>query len=1193
MSSLGGARNRFCKRVIQDLPADLEAMECDDPLGILRHHVPRLIDGIARHKDTRQPAYAYRTSFSIPGSPPSSRLRSAGGNIPFHFAKNMVAGRTAQAFDNYARGKGAGSERGAPGHGAVEEIEVGVEAGPVPGVEPGIDGSAKDAYMRGHGGRDGGPADGWTNLNDPADWNAIEAFERDRRLTPGGNPPGISIFYERAPALFDDIAQQAECPASLRRTIVKEQTRVAVGKPTSQRKARDGVRWTDERAFDVYAWIKTRPLWPGDVGTDARPVRVSQGRAVQTHLAGEGEYHAGLSADARGRIRAGMIDLVQRQCNPASQMDAGWFVPMTICDHVPDGLNDPLNNHFHWLMGTRRARYKDDGSLEFEAKKVGVITREDWIDVMREDLARSTNTELAAIDADVRYHPGTLAAMGIDATAQRKLHGRRTVLERAGFSTELGLSNDIEGWRRAFAGAAKEHDANVAAVNRRFASAARHDAARGAEIEAAALRHEAAQIQILIDMSRSRAARTARFAPEYAAAATSPRATAGWLARGREAEDYLSRLDIELTLERDAVAELIGRAARREAEATASISRTAAPAIVATVASAERPPELIVTSRATEAHRAVDVIARAPLLVVAGPNGLLVERRDDPDNLVGEVDLAGAREQKRLVAIRAVQQRELAQVQAFARRHGAAALFDDDCDTHSAWFRGALLKWRDTPVMQRYVAEREARVEQERQAGVRERYARRTTRSATEDVDLDALPSLADVPFLGDLWADAQRSPEPRVSRDDPAVRNHSAGGLAKEPVQAGQFIAPSPAPVQPAPVRPSTARPSPAPRSPLPSSTRAVIWTEVERNHRDHVAWRAERRNKEVADGIARALTDRVGGDHAITPYAARLIEKVGMGFDPAGVASKISPAGATLAQRDAAEIGVLSRDPVFRAHIEATLRHEPTVARLVAAAPPATSGPDFLGRVAVHHDRIRFGSAATAVPGAQTVFRTPLEWAQATLAIVAERAMPLSRQDGLVGIHDSDVLRLSHYNYVGLLHPSIQHALDVQRRIQIEVEREILSRVRTGALKFEASIKQDRLSREVTTSVRLLGGTSEERTFIALRQFDGAFYFRSREAAAGLPADAPALRHGNAVVRAWLEARDEGAALAVIDMLARQVRDLGGLGGTSGMADIDARALGAMSKPTPVRAPHVKRRGRGPRTRLPSQPGRDDPSR
>ena len=222
MASLAGFGKRFCRRVIRELPEDLEAMECEDPLGVLRHHIPRLIDGIARHTGTRQPAYARRALFGIPGSPPYTRLRSAQGHIPFHFAKNVVEGRTARAFDDYARGKerdGVLEQEG----GQVQDIEAAID-------KSDIDGAAKDAYLRNHGGPGGGPAEGWTNLRAPSDWDTIEAFERDRRANPDGKPPGISIFYDRAPRLFDRLGSDPACPAGLQKVIGKEQARAAAGR---------------------------------------------------------------------------------------------------------------------------------------------------------------------------------------------------------------------------------------------------------------------------------------------------------------------------------------------------------------------------------------------------------------------------------------------------------------------------------------------------------------------------------------------------------------------------------------------------------------------------------------------------------------------------------------------------------------------------------------------------------------------------------------------------------------------------------------------------------------------------------------------------------------------------------------------------------------------------------------------------
>ena len=206
----------------------------------------------------------------------------------------------------------------------------------------------------------------------------------------------------------------------------------------------------------------------------------------------------------------------------------------------------------------------------------------------------------------------------------------------------------------------------------------------------------------------------------------------------------------KLTAERDGVAERLLRAKALEVEATALL---AAPRREEPVRSLDQ----LTAVSAGDPHRAVDIIARAPLFVDAADGRLFVDRRDDPDGLVAGVDLSGV--QRRLVGIRAAQQRELAQVQAFARRHGAHALFDDTCQTHSAWFRGAVAKWRDAPVLQRYLAQRDADVAIDRERDIRMRDLR-PHRRADRHHDVEGatdLRSLADIPFLGDLASDGRR----------------------------------------------------------------------------------------------------------------------------------------------------------------------------------------------------------------------------------------------------------------------------------------------------------------------------------------------------------------------------------------------------------------------------------------------------
>ncbi len=1208
MASVLDFQKRFSRRVIGALPADLAAMECEDAMQVLRHWVPRLIDQIDDGGGKRRPAYARRAYFSIPASPPVSRLRSAKGYIPFHFSRNLVAGRTAKAFDDYARGKAqvAGTGRESETAQAVEGLAEGrmEEASahvPEDGRAGGVDGATKHAYLSSHGGVDGGPARGWSNLRDAADWHAIEAVERDGRVRPDGNPPGLSLFYQRAPALFDALAHQPECPRLLAALIASEQARAAEGRPLSARKARDGIRWVDARAFDTYAWIKAQPGWPHDADAGQRPVRVSEGRAVQTHVAGEGEYPAILDAAARLRIRTGLVALVQRQRNPTSDTGAGWFVPMTICDHAPDGLNDPLNDHYHWILGTRRARYTEAGTLAFEPRKVHAMTRADWLAVMRAEVARLTNIELTAAGADVLYHPGTLAEMGIDAVPQQKLHAHATVLERAGVSTARGLANTAEGWRRAFVSADRDHEAALAEIEAALpGDTPVHKEARRDRIEAADLRHEAAQIALLAAMSTSRAERTLRFAPAYADRASSPTVAAGWRTRGEEAARHFAHLDLELAPERADIARRLARAERLEREADerlaaarrADARRAEDHRIEARRTEVRRIEDLRVYwqaagARSREVHRAVDLIMAAPLLVTAQDGQMLVAATDDPGGLVAAVDLSAV--QPRLIGIHAAQQRELAQVQAFARRHGAAALFDDACETHSPWFRKAVTRWREAPVMQRYLAEREASLMQEREQALRERYARRGQR----DIDnLAELPSLADVPYLGDLAGAGSRGDDHVPVRDADAAAPVVAGMPPVASVQPASTQHAAPA-QQPAGLgdhsgRPAQAvRPSPQSRAPAPP---ALVWSEMEQRHRSLVAWREERTRRQVASAIEAALAQRVG-ERAFTPYAVRLLLKVGQGFDTASVPSRPEPGGPSLDQRDAAEIGVLSRDPRFRAALVAAQARDAGLIRRLGALPPA-AGPDVLGRVGMAQDRLVFGPARDA---AGETLRTPLEWAERTLALVAERQLPLTRQDGLVGIHDAEVLRLSHGNYPGLLHPAIQHALEVQRRIQVETERGLLAQVRAGRLLLETHLEHDRSADASRTRVRLVGESAEAQAFVAQRQFDAGFYFRCREAAAGQPANAPVLRHDQPVVRAWLEACDEGAALPVRNLLAREVRKLPDVRDlrTDNMVEADAKTLAHLLAPGPALVRPRPGGRRNLRPGLRQQPGRPAPSR
>lgn len=735
MAAVKEFMKRAAKRVKDELDDEIDPDDYRGLLRAIRRSAKRERDRIDRHKEPgRRQAWQLPAMFNIPGSPALARISSAGGNIPFHFAKNDVRGREASAFDLYATGKAVRSED----YAALEERA-----------------SEYDGYMADHGGPDERPPAGYTNLDQNDDirkrqWRAIEERELSERPNAGGNGPGITFHYHRAPQYFDQIAGDGKCPVSLARLIQKEQRRAASGKPISDSRRERGTRWSDEAAFATWSWLKEHPLWSGSRNEPGRIASLSEGRAVQTHLAGEGEYHHLLSAKARARIQMSLVAFVQAQANDPSQCSDGSFIPMTIFDHEPDKLNDPRNNHFHFLLGTRRAQHDANGQLVFDDKKVNALTRKDWLKRMRVELARLTNIELAAIDCPQRFHAGTLKQMAVtevdpDIVPMKKLNGRATVLERAGFPTEIGLDNDLEGWRRKFA----EADRQYALRKQKLEAEALK--AKEQLLHAARLRHEADIISILVEMTLSRPTQTKRYAPEYASAAKSVSATEGWASRAKGAAEWIAKLGPDLAVEHAAMATRISEAERIEALAA---TPEQAPGEVYDILQQRR-----ARIAAPDAHRAVDIIAKAPLLISLRDGALTIDGVDDPDGLVADVDLGQV--QARLAALRANQQRELAQVQAFARKHGVDALDDMNEGRTSLWLRDAARKWRDTPVMDRWknAAARPSDSDRTNLAAAAVRRSRRRSRRRLDERAtgtsrwLDDVPALHDVPFLNELRA--------------------------------------------------------------------------------------------------------------------------------------------------------------------------------------------------------------------------------------------------------------------------------------------------------------------------------------------------------------------------------------------------------------------------------------------------------
>ena len=475
-------RERYCRRVVRDLPDDLQPEDWDI-LGVLRSRVAKQL--AAQASPARgTPVWNRKPQFNIPASPPSSRPVSAGNERSFHLGVNEPAERSARSFDRYAASKGA--------------IATALNVAKTPEHEEAAGAAIYDAYAVSHGGAAELIPDHYTNLSsDPeiraGQWDAIEAHERSLRVNCEPGPPRIAIFYERAPELFDRAALLAGCPEGLHTLIAKEQRRVAAGKVLPPRKQTLGAEWVNDGAPGAQAWLERLSGWDADGDSQRRLSRTSEGRAVLTHVSGEIEYPVELAGnlEARRTIRLGLAAWLDSQRNKDDTTGDDSILPIAVFDHLPDRINDRRNVHCHFLVGTRRVTVGEDGSLSFAEHKVNVISRKGFHERLRGKFADLVNVELERIAVDQRLHPGTHDEMGIDgAIPNRKLFGRAVILERAGVPTTYGLDNDIENWRRRFARARKSYDARLAEIEDTKAS----DALKATIRRAALLRYEAEEI---------------------------------------------------------------------------------------------------------------------------------------------------------------------------------------------------------------------------------------------------------------------------------------------------------------------------------------------------------------------------------------------------------------------------------------------------------------------------------------------------------------------------------------------------------------------------------------------------------------------------------------------------------------------------------------------------------------------------
>ncbi|WP_156678171.1 hypothetical protein [Sphingomonas profundi] len=846
MASLSSLRRRASRRMIPgDVPEDLADL-LDDPVQLLGGRVRELVDGITRH-DRGKAAFDRRPLFGIPGSPASARLTSAKGEQSFHLTKNAVATRSAAAFDSYAaRHHDEGSDQGA------EEIARSA--------------AVFDSYAEGHGNL-GETSTTFLTTLDPdgkvrtGQWDRIEAFEHAQRTQSTGGPPRLNLRYEADPDFMLAVAQRNECPASLRDIILAERDRVARGIALPRRKQEVGVAWIDDAAPKTMAWIEELDRASGatkaraDRSAASPPFKLSAGRATRTVFAGDASFHRLLDGTARQAILQGLNAFIQAQGRSELADAEPGFIAVMFAEHRADRLNNPDNDHCHLQHAERLITINADGDLNFAPTKVAAFTRRDWPKRLRCEFARLSNIELERLGADIRLNPHTHEAMGIEGPTHRHLRGAATVLERAGTPTEHGMSNDAIAWQRVMAQADADHEHAVARIDNEHRAVAgaiaqvtdaaarkrladEEATAREEAMRAAALRHEAAHIRILIDMARSRAERTARFAPAYADKARGADArdtydAAGWRRLADYANTALADLDLELQPERDAIVE-------RERDAAALESTAAERIRAVTEAWAELPLRDLATATRQQAalspNAAVKIIAEQPLLLSVTDHGLVVRAEDDPAGLVASVDLSGP--QSRLQGVHRTQQRELAAVAAYLRKHGEAGIHKDALDDTTPWLRTSIDRWRGTPVITRMLAERG-----------KERLLASARISLPEPTDDESPPQLA---------LPSGPSVTPRTLADVGAAELAASGINTSiiAPIDAAKpGIKPASRPLAPpCSSQPERADPSPSPRPPAPAPRQiAPGWSELELRLRARV-------DADDASDLARIIAARAG---------------------------------------------------------------------------------------------------------------------------------------------------------------------------------------------------------------------------------------------------------------------------------------------------------------------------------------------
>lgn len=1084
VSTIRLIRRRASQRMVAGLPLDVEDLELDDPLELLVGRVREVLEKWQAPERGKPPA-ARRARFGIPAAPLSSRLRSSAGIETLHFAVNPTRDRSAASFDRYSTQK--------------EDQEIAIEE-----LRP----AAKfDGYALGHGtGEELAQSPSMVTTLDPdADvrqrqWDEIERHERGLRRNALPGPPRINIRFERDPELLLEIAGRGDCPSGLRSVIMAERDRVARGEELPARLVQNGVPWISDDAPRAMNWLRTLPAWTHHEANGSPCAKLSPGRGVVTVLAGELELPSCLDQQGRSAVMHGFNNHVQGLVPKETVDDAPIpsVIPLLAVEHRPGQLNDDRNVHLHFQIATRAVKIGPGGEPIFDEHKVTDLTAKGAIYRLRSAVAELINIELERLDAGYRLSPKSYAELGIEAAIQVKLSGERTVLERAGVPTSLGITNAAEGWRREFAKAQAAHAAELTLLDQRD-GAARERIKRSRDEEereqrereraaayddtarALALQLEIAEIGIHIAMARSRPDLTARYAEGYAdKARRDGRDTwdsSIWRERGKAAEDCLARLDQALSLERQAIMEREAEAARLTVRANARYAHI------------EQSPELAVSeAMPPQLHpaRAVTLIAKRGLYLSRIDGQLGVRQEHDPEGLVRGVDLTG--QGGRLEGVRASQERELGQLRARIRKRGPESLNDEALTDSTDWMRAAARRWRDTAILRKMTLADHA-------------LARAQAHQMHDDIEwLPFDPSRGAPRTLADL------TPEER----------------ANLPIELAPEVV-AEAPPASDRVTPPDAR-SAAPASLFSSQERRIL--------RQRLADR-ERDRQRINVAIIRAIEARCGDRQSLTPHGARLLARLRDGFDPTRVDRRIGITGRALDQRDADEIALLMRYSIFAERVAGVRKRDPALLRLIERTLAEHTVIDKLGRVSVQNGKVVFDNPAAA----HGALHAPADLARQMLDRLGDQMPRLSRHEGLIGVHDQELLERSGNNYIGLLDPVIQHLLEAIWRVQREEERALLLRIRSGEITAQPVIGSVSNHDRPPVWVDIRGATDEER-HVADRCSANPYWHVACRRASQAPSAMARQRHSNPVVRATLRAADDRAPAAVVDQLVLRLR-------------------------------------------------------